>query len=59
MSKRKIKKRINMKPYFNILLKKEEIQMKKLIPRVYECKDVWMITWLGYEFIIRKDVFKF
>lgn len=33
--------------------------MRKLIPRLYNCKDVWMITWLGYEFIIRKDVFRF
>ena len=33
--------------------------MRKLIPRLYNCKDVWMIIWLGYEFIIRKDVFKF
>lgn len=31
--------------------------MRKLIPRLYNYKDVWMITWFGYEFIIRKDVF--
>lgn len=33
--------------------------LKRLIPRFYNCRDVWMISWFGYEFIIRKDVFKF
>lgn len=33
--------------------------MRNLIPRLYNCRDVWMITWLGYELIIRKDVFRF
>ena len=28
--------------------------MRKLVPRIYECRDVWLIMWLGYEFIIKK-----
>lgn len=23
-------------------------------PRIYECRDVWLIMWLGREFIIHK-----
>ncbi len=26
----------------------------KVLPRVYECPDVFLIIWLGYEFAIKK-----
>lgn len=28
--------------------------MRKLVPIIYKYGDVWLIMWLGYEFIIKK-----
>lgn len=33
---------------------KDWLDRHRLIPRLYDCPDVWLIMWRGYEFIIKK-----
>lgn len=33
--------------------------MRKWLPRIYVCPDVYLICWLGYEWIIKRKPDKF
>ena len=40
------------------MLQKIESWIDKLLwylkPRIYECKDIWYIKWMGCEYIVKK-----